>query len=171
MSTNTSISIKVGLLVVGVFLFLTAFVSPSIARAQFDESAVVSTYGDCRGAGGFVPLECFKGSRKLEDAYNTTELGPFLQKIFVGMISLGAILAVLRLAWGGFVYMSSDLWSSKGHAKEVITDAFLGLFLLLAVWLILYQINPQILELRVESRAPASTQSQIPSQQTDNWFF
>lgn len=109
----------------------------------------------CTGAGGFVPLECFQGSRKLTDAYQTGELGPFMNKVFVGAISLGAILAVLRLAWAGFVYMSTDLPGMKSNAKEIIWDTLLGLFLLLAIWLILNQINPDILKLKIGiSRTP-----------------
>ena len=113
----------------------------------------------CQGAGGFVPLECFQGSRKLTDAYNTTELGPFMNKVFVGAISLGAILAVLRLAWAGFVYMSSDLWTSKDRAKEIIRETLLGLFLLLAIWLILKQINPDILKLKINVASADTSRS------------
>lgn len=103
----------------------------------------------CQGAGGFVPLECFQGSR-LAGAYNEPEFGPFIQKLFVGAISFGAVLAVLRLAWAGFQYMSSDLWSKKDHAKEIIRDTLLGLFLLIAIYLILWQINPDIVNLKIE---------------------
>lgn len=116
---------------------------------------------DCpKGAGGFVPLECFQDSAKLRDAYQTDQLGPFLQKLFVGAISLGAILAVLRLAWAGFMYMGSDMWGKKEHAKEIIRDTLLGLFLLLAIWLILNQINPEILKLKI------NTQTTAPEPQT-----
>jgi len=110
----------------------------------------------------FVPLESFEGSAKLKDAYTTagpTALRDFLNKVFVGAISLGAILAVLRLAWAGFTYMSSDLWSTKEHSKEIIQDTLLGLFLLLAIYLILKQINPQILELNVTVGSPSSNSS------------
>lgn len=122
----------------------------------------------CEGAGGFVPLECFRGSRRLADAYNTPELGPFINKVFVGMISLGAILAVLRLAWAGFVYMSSDLPGAKGNAKEIISDTLLGLFLLLSIWLILYQINPQILNLDALKNV-SPRQNVGPRQDADKW--
>ncbi len=116
--------------------------------------------GDCTGADGFVPLECFEGSAKLSDAYNTPagELGPFMNKVFVGAISVGAILAVLRLAWAGFEYMASDLWTRKETAKEIIKDTLLGLFLLIAIYLILNQINPQILELRVTGGGTETSQ-------------
>ena len=109
---------------------------------------------DCRGAGGFVPLECFEGSTKLRSIYKTDDLGPFMEKVFAGGISLGAILAVLRLAWAGFSYMASDLPGVKSNAKEIIGDTLLGLFLLLGIWLILYQINPEILNLELTFTPP-----------------
>ena len=126
-----------------------------------------ATLAECKpGAGGFVPLECFQGSTKLTDAYNTETLAPFLNKVFAAAISLGAILAVLRLAWAGFAYMSSDLWSTKEHSKEIIQDTLLGLFLLIAIWLILNQINPQILKLEVAAENPSSNPF-IANQPTD----
>ncbi|MBI4093867.1 hypothetical protein HY417_02795 [Candidatus Kaiserbacteria bacterium] len=118
---------------------------------------------NCTGFGGFVPLECFQGSRKLTGAYNTDDLGPFMNKVFVGAISLGAILAVLRLAWAGFVYLSSDLWTSKDKAKEIIQETLLGLFLLLGIWLILYQINPDILKLKVGFESSGSATGNYPN--------
>jgi hypothetical protein len=45
--------------------------------------------------------------------------------------------------------MGSDIWSTKQHAKDVFRDAVVGLLLLLAIYLILYQINPDILSLSV----------------------
>ncbi|MBI2610641.1 hypothetical protein HYW60_01755 [Candidatus Kaiserbacteria bacterium] len=118
--------------------------------------AIVALSVDIASAQVFVPLESFGDSPKLRGAYSETELGPFMNRVFVGAIAAGAILAVLRLAWAGFVYMSSDLWTSKDRAKEIIRDTLLGLFLLLAVWLILYQINPDILKLEIGFREGAN---------------
>ena len=99
----------------------------------------------------FVPLVDVKGSARLTDLYNSQQdLGAFLNKLFISTIAIGAILAVLRLAWAGFQYMGSDAWGSKEHAKEIIRDTLLGLFLLLSIWLILYQINPDILRLQIK---------------------
>ena len=100
----------------------------------------------------FVPLANYGGSQKLQDLYSTNtggDLSGFLNKLFTFAISIGGVLAVLRLAWAGYTYMTSDLWSSKEHAKEIIQDTLLGLVLLLAIWLILFQINPNILCLKV----------------------
>lgn len=138
-------------------LVLIAILSIALAGVflQTRGVAAASCAPGVTGAGGFVPLECFDGSPKLENAYKQKEFGPFLQTVFVGAISLGAILAVLRLAYAGFLYMASDLPSVKGRSKDVIQDTLLGLFLLLAIWLILHQINPDILSL--EFRVPDPT--------------
>ncbi len=117
----------------------------------------IASAAQCRtGNNGFVPLECFDQSPKLEQVYTQSDdLGKFMNSIFVGAISLGAILAVLRLAWAGFRYMASDLPGVKGNSKEIIGDTLLGLLLLLSIWLILNQINPQLLNLKVNlSSAP-----------------
>lgn len=69
--------------------------------------------------------------------------------IFFFAIAIGAILAVLRLGYAGIIYMTTDLWHSKQGAKEIISQAVLGILLLLAVYLILFQINPDILNLDI----------------------
>lgn len=69
--------------------------------------------------------------------------------IFFLAIAIGAILAVLRLGYAGIIYMTTDLWHSKQGAKEIISQAVLGILLLLAVYLILFQINPDILNLDI----------------------
>ncbi len=96
--------------------------------------------------GTFCPLADVRGS-KIEKLYATEgSLSGFVSGIFSIAISAGAIFAVLRLSWAGYLYMTSDSWGSKGHAREVIGDVVLGLLLLLGSWLILHQINPDILK-------------------------
>lgn len=119
------------LLLAGIFV---ATLVPLVAFAQ------------CEGAAGFVPLECFEGS-VLQGVYTESDFGSFIQKMFVAAISFGAIFAVFRLAWAGFLYMGDDVWSKKEDARQIMRDTFLGLFILLAIWLILYQINPDLLKL------------------------
>lgn len=77
---------------------------------------------------------------------NGTDLGFMLNTAFQVAINVGAILAMLRIMWAGWLYMgSADMWSNKHHAKEVFQNAIIGLLILLAIWIILNQINPQIL--------------------------
>ncbi|MDP2648760.1 MAG: hypothetical protein U1D26_02655 [Patescibacteria group bacterium] len=105
---------------------------------------------DCAaGAGGFVPLACVGDqSTKLSGLYNSADLSTYVNRVFTFAIAIGAMAAVLRLVFAGYLYMAqSDMWSSKGQARMIIADVTLGLLLLLSVWLILNQINPDIVSL------------------------
>ncbi len=124
-------------------------------------AGVVCVYWSTAHAAGFVALEEYKGST-LEGVYNVASgpgsLAKFFTELFKVALSVGAMIAVLRLVYAGYMYMGSDLWSSKGKAREIISSTVLGLFLLLAIWLILFQINPQILNLKItfpKTAAPA----------------
>ncbi len=93
-------------------------------------------------------------------------LSGFFNSLFKAAIIIGAMLAVLRLGYAGFVYLTTDVMSSKQTARSIISNAVLGLLLLLAVWLILAQINPQILNLNIlQSVTPANTQAPSPAGQ------
>lgn len=140
------------------FSFALLSVLPVLAYADIP---IQDCSKDSRACAAFIPLAEFSDSQKLDNLYSESgDLAGFINKLFQGAIALGAILAVLRLAWAGFQYSSSDLWSSKEHAKEIIRETLLGLFLLLGIWIILYQINPDMLSLKVSpkgtSAAPAS---------------
>ena len=107
-----------------------------------------SAFAQCTD--GFCPLADVQGS-KLAGLYSDTggNLAEFINKIFTFALSIGAMLAILRIALGGYLYMTTDLWSTKERAREVLRETILGLLLLLAVWLILHQINPDILKLDI----------------------
>src|SRR3989344_3622230 len=62
-------------------------------------------------------------------------LAAFLNSAFKIAISVGAILAVLRIAYAGFIYLQSDLWTDKAKGREILQDVALGLLLLLAVYI------------------------------------
>ncbi len=100
--------------------------------------------------GGFVPLS----DANFNDLFGieTTQQGDitrFFNRAFSIALSVGAILAVLRIAYAGYLYMGTDLWGDKGKAKEMLGDIALGILLLLSVYLILNQINPDILRLDI----------------------
>lgn len=112
----------------------------------------------------FVPL-ADTSSGPLRDLYNSSAgggLAGYINGLFKFAIAIGAIVAVLRIAYAGYLYMGqSDMWSTKGKAKEIIGDVILGLLLLLSIYLILEQINPDILNLdALRSIKPASPGSQ-----------
>jgi hypothetical protein len=96
----------------------------------------------------FVPLAPAPGGR-IGELYSATSLTDFINKLFNAAIAIGAILAVLRLAYAGYLYMTTDSFGHKSHAKTVIGDVIIGLLLLLSIYLILRLINPQLLNLDV----------------------
>lgn len=120
------IFIHIGLL--GIFFFL---VSGGSAFAQSSNDAQLC------------------GSDPLSNLFCAQDLSQMVNGAFQISISLGAILAMLRIGYAGYLYMGSDFWSNKQHAKEVFRDAIIGLLILLAIYLILFQINPDILKLNV----------------------
>ncbi|MFZ2149935.1 MAG: M15 family metallopeptidase [Minisyncoccia bacterium] len=69
-------------------------------------------------------------------------------RIFIGIC---AVLAVMMIVVGGLEYMTSDLISSKEHGKERISGAIFGLLLALGSWILLYQINPDLLKADLSS--------------------
>jgi len=112
----------------------------------------ISTYIDAISrsslfAAGYVSLTDISSAPMFSSVFNNNSLPGFFNAVFKVLLSVGAILAVLRISYAGWKYMGTDLWTSKNDAKEIIKDAVLGLMLLLGMYIILYQINPDILEL------------------------
>lgn len=131
-------------------------------------------------AQGFVPLADVPPNSKFGQLTASSDFSGFINGLFKFAIAIGAIAAVLRLAYAGYLYMGqSDMWSHKGQAKEIIRDVTIGLLLLLAIYLILYQINPDILKLKALDRirpvpqgAPAqSSMQQFTTPPANNSFF
>ncbi len=107
--------------------------------------------------GSFVPLAPAPSGSRLGQIYTSNSLTGFINGLFTAAIAVGAILAVMRLAFAGYLYMTTDAWGQKGKAKEVIGDVIMGLLLLLSIWLILRQINPKLLDLDIlQSLRPTS---------------
>lgn len=104
--------------------------------------------GMYQATGTFQPLTDAGNSALLADIFGGGgDLGSFLQGAFQIAIAVGAIAAVLRITWAGFLYMTSDIAGKKEDAKKAIQEAVIGLLLLLGVVLILQQVNPEILNL------------------------
>ena len=101
------------------------------------------------GTTNFVPLADAQQSPMLSNVYNSGNLAQYVNTLFTTALSIGAILAVLRIAYAGYQYMTTDAWGSKQRAKEILGDVTLGLLLLLSIFLILKQINPHLLDLNV----------------------
>lgn len=103
---------------------------------------------------GFTAISGTKAtqSSRLSQLFSGTDLVQFVQSLFIFALTLGAIIAVVRLMYAGYLYMGSGgMWGSIEKAKEIFGNVVFGTLLLLAVWLILNQINPNILNLDILS--------------------
>lgn len=111
-----------------------------------------------------APMDAQQGS-KLSGIYTSGDLSTYISKMFVFALSIGAIIAVVRLMWAGYLYMGADIIGNKGKAKEIFSNVIIGLLLLLAIWLILMKINPQLLNISVlgSIKGAPSTGQQVPA--------
>jgi len=99
-------------------------------------------------AAEFVPLS---PSLPLSNSNNWLSGGMegFLNLLFAISVAVAAVLAVIMLAIGGFKYMTSESVFNIGGAKEQITNAIVGLLIVLASITILYTINPKLVEINI----------------------
>jgi hypothetical protein len=82
----------------------------------------------------------------LESA-STMSLADLLNFIFKTAIGIALAAAVVRIFYGGFLFATVESITGKSDAKNMIKNAFYGLGLILAAWLILYTIDPNLLSL------------------------
>lgn len=103
--------------------------------------------------------------------------GAYLQRAFTLIISLGALFAVVMLVVAGIGYMFSESFIDIDKAKERAKAALWGLLLLGSSYLILYVINPQLLNFDllnigtvkiVDKSAEASTIQPLTTQEEVN---
>ncbi|OGZ33570.1 MAG: hypothetical protein A2Y98_01385 [Candidatus Portnoybacteria bacterium RBG_19FT_COMBO_36_7] len=91
----------------------------------------------------------------------------YVSVLFVWGLGIVGAVAVTAIAYGGFRYMVGQVQ----EGKEIIYSALLGLLLLMASWLILYTINPDLATLKCDtaktaSGTPTGTPSGTPSSPT-----
>lgn len=76
-----------------------------------------------------------------------TTIAEYLNAVFRLTIAIATILAIVMITFDGFRYMTSDVIGKKSEAIERLRGAFLGLFILLASYIIFSVINPNMLNL------------------------
>lgn len=79
-----------------------------------------------------------------------SSLGNYLSLLFKTLIGLAGALSVLNIVIGGFEYILSEVPGVKTSGKERIRNSLIGLILALAAWLILYTINPDLVNLSLK---------------------
>ena len=96
----------------------------------------------------YQPLEG-EAFKSFGGANNTGDLKLFLSQAFSFGLAIAAALAVIMIVYGGVEIMLSESVFKKDDGKKKIKDAIYGLLLALVSWLILYTINPEILNFKL----------------------
>ncbi len=84
----------------------------------------------------------------------TTNLGLYLPQMFNLIVAIAAGLAFVMITLGGITYATTDAIMEKSQGKEWVTNAIYGLLLVISAYLILYTINPQILDFSLNITQP-----------------
>jgi|GEM_PF-2913956 hypothetical protein len=106
--------------------------------------ATISTPGAAVGVpgtvSGYTPLEPLKAGFA-----SYRDFSDYLGTIYKLTITIGALIAVVMLVTGGVRYMLSEGFTDIDKAKLRIRSALWGLLVLVGSFLILYSINPNLL--------------------------
>ena len=94
----------------------------------------------------YVPLEPQAFTGMTSNAVQTTDLRVYLGLVFNFGIAIAIVLALVMIIWGGIIKMTTDSWTKKDDANSKIENALYGLGLALISWLILYTINPCLVQ-------------------------
>lgn len=81
--------------------------------------------------------------------------GEYVQALYFLAITVAALLAVVKIIFGGVKWMLSDVITDKSSAKNDIKGAILGLAIVLAAVLILNTINKDLTKLEFLENAPS----------------
>ncbi len=87
----------------------------------------------------YVPLEPIPGIPQ-----NGQDFAGFLKGVFRLLFTIGGMVAVASLVYGGVTYMISEVVNNKEWAKKQMRASLWGLLLLTAAWLILNTISPDL---------------------------
>jgi len=95
-------------------------------------------------------------------------LPEYLNAIYLFLITIGAVIGVIKIAMAGVKYATTDIGGSKSQAKDDIKSVLLGLLILCLPYLVLSVINPNFTKLDVlkfdtTTNNPSQTQPQHTS--------
>lgn len=87
-----------------------------------------------------------------EGTQGSQTIGKYINGVYKLAVAGASVLAVLMIVIGGFTYVSSDAMGNKEEGKHQIKAAFGGILLILASYIILNTVNPQLVSLNIISR-------------------
>ena len=101
----------------------------------------------------YVLLEPLPGLENFE-SNKECAFGRYLNIIIKLFLGICAVLAVIMIVYGGLEYMLSSTPASKEAKKTTITNAIFGLIIALGAYLLLYTINPRLLDVCLDQQIP-----------------
>ncbi len=97
----------------------------------------------------YAPLEPLSFNSNFGYGPQTTTLQTYLSEIYTLTVTIGGLLAVTLLVVGGVRYMLSEGFTDVDKAKRQMKSAVWGLLIILGSFLILYTINPNLLNFKL----------------------
>ncbi len=80
-----------------------------------------------------------------------SDLPKYVSAIYKAALVIVTLSAVLMVSIGGFMYLTSaGNTASMGTAKGIIYDSLIGLVIALSAWLVLYIINPDLVQISLK---------------------
>ncbi len=118
------------------------------SAAAADGSTTLTAQTQTDSNSGYVPIAPIPGLTQNAVA-SSKGLADFLNNLYRYLVGLAATLAVILIIWGGLEISTQDSISSKSAGRERITQAIIGLVLVLSPVLVFSLINPAILNLSI----------------------
>ena len=121
-------------------------VSPSFSLAQSQNNFQSQQNTQTSNSGTEYKYQLHEKIPGQESEESVDDLQSYLEALYRFGIAIVAILAVVMIGIGAFMYIvtSAGSVSKITNAKEIIGNAIFGLVLALLSWLILYVINPDL---------------------------
>jgi hypothetical protein len=113
-------------------------------------------------------LAQYTNQEKIPGAQPTSDFITYLKSIINFGFAIIGILALFMLIIGAYQYLMAAGSGNAADAKDTITSALLGLILGLCAWIILYKINPDLVNMRAITQiqgtgSPPATSPSSPS--------
>ncbi len=137
-------------------LFIIIFILTSIVFlgniTHAEELPTAKTYTEQTGidasAGSYELISPIGNLSKIQDV-SDNGFSDFVNLLIRIAIALAGAIAVVMLIIGGIQYMGTDSVWEKGESRSRMTSAIIGLVLLLTSYFILFNINPDLVNIRI----------------------
>ncbi|MDD5252053.1 MAG: pilin [Patescibacteria group bacterium] len=134
-----------------------------VPDANCPKSLTTDVQGRC-----YAKSPPFQLAVMLGDKQRVFDIGDYLYNLYQVAVGAALLIAAVMLTVGGFQYMTAG--GDAGHvsaAKQRITDAVIGLFVVMAAYVILQTVSPDLLSLRMPRVPVVKRQYFMPCVQTE----